>query len=299
MSDEEHESAGSGEEGQDDSNDIGKRHRKEQKELTARIQALKKSVPKGDAKRKKAVAAEIEKITAELNEKQKKELEEHKKAQQAAPAPAADTAAADPADAALDETSEKQSQEPAKPTRAQRRRDKKETETQERTKRIAEAKHKGPTEHDKEMKKILEQLQPLSLRVDQIPSDGHCLFRAVASQLSPSPSVSDLRARVAAHMLANQVEFAPFVMAEDGEASEEHFKEHCNRIATTSEWGGQPELRAIAELLQRHVRVFQASGPMSFGNESDPPINVTFHRHQYHLGEHYNAAVPGVEEEED
>jgi hypothetical protein len=42
---------------------------------------LKKSVPKGDNKRKKAVAAEIDKITAELADKHKRELDEWKAAQ--------------------------------------------------------------------------------------------------------------------------------------------------------------------------------------------------------------------------
>ncbi|KAH7981267.1 hypothetical protein HPB49_022852 [Dermacentor silvarum] len=51
-------------------------HRKERKELQAKIQSLKHSVPKGDKKRKKDVAAEVAILEAELEEKHKKDLEE-------------------------------------------------------------------------------------------------------------------------------------------------------------------------------------------------------------------------------
>ena len=42
----------------------------------AKIQALKKSIPKGDKKKKKEVGAEIAQLELELEERHKKELEE-------------------------------------------------------------------------------------------------------------------------------------------------------------------------------------------------------------------------------
>jgi hypothetical protein len=56
--------------------DFGARQRKEVKELTSKIMALKKSVTKGDAKKKKAVMAEVEKLESDLAAKHKKEREE-------------------------------------------------------------------------------------------------------------------------------------------------------------------------------------------------------------------------------
>merc|ERR1712071_77135 len=45
------------------------RHRREKKDLQAKIQALKKTATKGDKKKKKDVAEEIAKIEKELTEK--------------------------------------------------------------------------------------------------------------------------------------------------------------------------------------------------------------------------------------
>jgi hypothetical protein len=58
---------------------IEKRHKKELKELSAKIQGLKKSVTKGDAKKKKAVLAEIEQLQQDMTAKHAKELQEQAK----------------------------------------------------------------------------------------------------------------------------------------------------------------------------------------------------------------------------
>ena len=85
------------------------------------------------------------------------------------------------------------------------------------------------------------------------------------------------------------------------------------------EWGGQLEIRAISDVLHIPVYIYDANSPVlkmgeeylltnnsdsnsSDGNSSDSSdtvkrvINLTFHRHYYSLGEHYNSAVamPGL-----
>ena len=55
------------------------RHKKEQKELSAKIQALKKTVTKGDLKKKKLVTAEIDKLQLDLDTRQAKEKQEQSK----------------------------------------------------------------------------------------------------------------------------------------------------------------------------------------------------------------------------
>ncbi|RMX40358.1 hypothetical protein pdam_00017492 [Pocillopora damicornis] len=51
------------------------RHRKEAKDLQAKIQALKHSVPKGDKKKKKEMALEIAKLEEDLSVRHKNELD--------------------------------------------------------------------------------------------------------------------------------------------------------------------------------------------------------------------------------
>ena len=50
------------------------RHRRESKELQAQVMTLKAGIPKGDKKRKKAVAAEIARLEGDLAERHTAEL---------------------------------------------------------------------------------------------------------------------------------------------------------------------------------------------------------------------------------
>ncbi len=60
---------------------LEKQHRKERKELQAKIQALKKSVSKGDKKKKKEVTEESAKLEADLDRKHQEEREQLEKDQ--------------------------------------------------------------------------------------------------------------------------------------------------------------------------------------------------------------------------
>lgn len=65
-------------------------------------------------------------------------------------------------------------------------------------------------------------------------------------------------------------------------------------VAFTSEWGGQPELRALASELRCCIWVHSAIGAVVKMGEAfgGPPLHVSFHRHYYSLGDHYNSVVP-------
>ena len=52
------------------------RHKKELKDLTIKITALKKTVTKGDKKRKKEVQNDIAKLEAELHKRQEEEVKQ-------------------------------------------------------------------------------------------------------------------------------------------------------------------------------------------------------------------------------
>lgn len=70
----------------------------------------------------------------------------------------------------------------------------------------------------------------------------------------------------------------------------------------SAEWGGQLEIKALSECLQRPIFVYEANAPVvkmgeEFYNPHSPeqPIRLTYHKHYYALGEHYNSVTQLVE----
>lgn len=165
------------------------------------------------------------------------------------------------------------------------------------------------TPRDFEIEELEAQLLTAGLKVKDIPSDGHCLYRAIADQLRGSslqvamPSYADcsdvqqvdlriLRRIAAEHIRRNRDEFAPFI-GFDAESSE--FDNYCRRVEsdTLAEWGGQLEIRALTEALGVTIVVYSAGAtPLVMGDANrDHPVRLSFHRHLFRLGEHYNAVV--------
>ena len=71
--------------------------------------------------------------------------------------------------------------------------------------------------------------------------------------------------------------------------------------AGKAEWGGQLEIRALCGALRVRINIFEANMPVvGMGEEScslagdEAALNISFHRHFYALGEHYNSVVPIV-----
>jgi OTU domain-containing protein 6 len=94
------------------------------------------------------------------------------------------------------------------------------------------------------------------------------------------------------HIRKNAQEFAPFLGLDP---EEDEFRSYCSKVASDSlaEWGGQLEIRALTECLQREVRVYSANAPLLTMGDSNglPPLRLAFHRHYYALGEHYNSVT--------
>jgi hypothetical protein len=69
------------------------------------------------------------------------------------------------------------------------------------------------------------------------------------------------------------------------------------------------QLRALSQVLRRPFEVVQAEGrPVVVGEEfvasssstsSEPPVLLTYHRHMFGLGEHYNSVQPRPVEDDD
>lgn len=92
-----------------------------------------------------------------------------------------------------------------------------------------------------------------------------------------------------------EAEYSPF--AECGDIS---YEEYVKRVKSSAQWGGQLELRALSSALNRPIVVYSAdTAPLTMdddsGNHRDDkirePILLSFHRHYFALGEHYNFLV--------
>lgn len=142
------------------------------------------------------------------------------------------------------------------------------------------------------MKKMF---QAYDLTEKDIEPDGHCLFNAVADQLSQhgvsiereqgEAEYKAVRRAAAGYMGEHGDDFAPFLEGDLGD--------YVKTIRDTAEWGGQLELMALARKYQVEIRVVQ-DGRMEKigeeeGKESGKTLWLAYYRHGYGLGEHYNS----------
>lgn len=164
----------------------------------------------------------------------------------------------------------------------------KEKEREERIEQ--EKKGAGPSAKDIELQALK---LPENHAIKEIPADGHCLYRAIASQTSST--YSEMRHLAAEELTNNREEYEPFFIAEDSTVS---FEQHIQQVRDTAEWGGHIELRALAKALHKNIMVYSATAPsplkIDCGDNSNDhnQILLTYHRHYYALGEHYNVLVP-------
>lgn len=190
-------------------------------------------------------------------------------------------------------------QENTKITRAQKRRNKKAAEDKDREKRISEQEEinkQGP--RVRELNTIKENLKQMGLSIHNIPADGNCLYCAISHQLEIKGldpfNVNKLRKDTANFMRENRDDFIPFMYSDnDDMVDEKQFEDYCNSVANTKLWGGQLELRALSNILKCPIKVIQAAGQPTLQGESftGPELVLTYHRHLYRLGEHYNSTV--------
>ncbi|NXU23713.1 OTU6B Deubiquitinase, partial [Thalassarche chlororhynchos] len=162
--------------------------------LTAKIQGMKNAVPKNDKKRRKQLADEVAKLEAELEQKHKEELKQ------------------------LKEASPEQNKVVGALTSAevvQIRFEKKAALEKEREERIAEAEIENLTgARHLESQKLAFLLAARHLEIKQIPSDGHCMYRAIEDQLKDRQNfwtVATLRNQTAKYMQSHFDDFLPFL----------------------------------------------------------------------------------------
>lgn len=273
---------------------LAKQHRKEKKDLQAKIQSMKNAVPKNDKKRRKQLTEDIAKLEAELSQKHENELRQLNI-----------SSSVEEVSNALDsvnvtnneeETDGKQS----RTSKAQKRRDKRAALEKERETRIAEAEVENLTgSRHLENLKLKEKLAERHLQIKEISSDGHCMYRAVEDQLMVrgcALGLKELRAQTAQYIRSHADDFLPFLTDPNtGDMyTADEFEKYCNDVADTAAWGGQLELKALSQVLQLPIEVIQAESlSIIIGEEYDrPPITLIYMRHAYGLGEHYNSVEP-------
>ncbi|XP_040288546.1 deubiquitinase OTUD6B isoform X2 [Bufo bufo] len=250
-----------------------KQHRKEKKELQAKIQSMKNSVPKNDKKKRKQLTEDVAKMESELEERHKQELAEVSQKQ------CAEVSSIDNGVTSLDIGNEVPIQQ-TRMTKAQKRREKKATLEKERDERIAEAEIENLSgARHLESQKLAQILSQRQLQIKQIPSDGHCMYRAIEHQLkehNDNVTLTSLRRQTADYMQSHTDDFLPFLTnSATGEMyTPDEFQKYCTEVANTPAWGGQLELRALSHILQTPIEVIQAdASPIIIGEEyTNKPI---------------------------
>lgn len=167
-------------------------------------------------------------------------------------------------------------------------------------------------------------LNTRNLRIMDVQADGNCLYRAVATQcqrlglslddvssaeVAGEEDFSKIRSICADVLLgSNRAEFEPFAElnaseGNDGGDNPSTYDSYVEMVRSSSTWGGQLEIRALCEGLKRPIIVYSSEGPpltmgSEFGKseegdgEPEGSLMLSFHRHYYALGEHYNSVIP-------
>ncbi|KAM7484552.1 hypothetical protein LguiA_000561 [Lonicera macranthoides] len=288
------------------------RHRKEISQLQNKEVALKKAAAKGSKAeqkaKKKQVEEEISQLSAKLKEKQAEELASlgytGNKGKQK---DNLDTLVKAIAGVSVTPQSDQ-----SKPSKSVKRREKRAQQEAAREQRIQEEQSNIVSDRMIENEKLEKKLESLSLVVNEIKPDGHCLYRAVEDQLAnllngSSPyTFLELREMVAVYMRKHASDFLPFFLSEGGNSDDslvERFENYCREVESTAAWGGQLELEALTHCLKKHIMIFSGSFPdVEMGKEyksdggigsSSSSIMLSYHKHAFGLGEHYNSVVRG------
>ncbi|XP_012539573.1 deubiquitinase OTUD6B [Monomorium pharaonis] len=284
--------------------ELTQKHKKERKELQAQIQTLKKSICKGDKKKKKEITEEIGRLEENLEKRQVEELNTWRLAHVTLNDKQTESAEASE-EIDRDNCSE---QSMHRVSKAQKRREKKAIAEKERNQRIIEQEALNVFgKRNVEIEAIKKILSERELMIYEIPSDGHCLYNAVAHQLKingETPlSLHDLRTKTADYLRENMNDFLPFLSNPDSDdlLTPEEYEKYCNDVGETSAWGGAVELQVLSRILKCPIEVIQAVGaPYIVGDEysNGKKVTLTYHRHMYELGAHYNSVTKYVQDEE-
>ncbi|XP_057964804.1 OVARIAN TUMOR DOMAIN-containing deubiquitinating enzyme 5 [Malania oleifera] len=299
---------------QETSNEMLARHRKERAELQNKETALKKAAAKGSKAEQKAKKKQVEEEISQLSSKLKQTHAEELASLGYCSSNGKEKTDLDNLVKAIAGVSVATHADHSKPSKSVKRRGKRAQQEAEREQRIQEEQSSIVSDRIIENEKLERKLEPLGLTVNEIKPDGHCLYRAVEDQLtllscgSPPYTYQELREMAASYMRKHASDFLPFFLSESAaeENSEnsltDRFENYCREVESTAVWGGQLELGALTHCLSKHILIFSGSFPdVEMGKEykfdattgkTNPSIMLSYHKHAFGLGEHYNSVVP-------
>ncbi|XP_022771004.1 OTU domain-containing protein 6B-like isoform X2 [Durio zibethinus] len=259
------------------------RHRREISQLQNKEIELKKAAAKGSKAeqkaKKKQVEEEISQLSAKLKEKHAEELASLGYSN------GNDKSNIDNLVKAIAGVSVIPQQDHPKPSKGAKRREKRAQQEAAREQRIQEEQSNIVSDRMIEDEKLERKLEPLGFTINEIKPDGHCLYRAVEDQLA---------------LLSGE----NTVDGDSDDSLAERFENYCREVESTAAWGGQLELGALTHCLRKHIMIFSGSFPdVEMGKEyksdggsssADGTIRLSYHRHAFGLGEHYNSVIPNL-----
>ena len=311
------------------------RHRQEQRDLQNRVTQKKKQASK---KTRKGVNDECDRLEAELREKQRAEIEALNGGGEAATngessakpnierqLEGLNLQGAQEDDPPQNENEESQSPtgtspvsnsaatsiagpETKKPNRQKARLARRAAEQEELARQAAAEATNLPDRKQAERDRMLAAMQQRHLQEKEIRADGHCLYSAVADQLTQlkmALNANDIenantdtkgdyktvRARAADYIEQHADDFAPFL--------EGPLSEYVHKVRDTGEWGGQLELAALAKTYGVDIHVLQDYDrveTIDCGGENGQrapddkkAMWLAYYKHGFGLGEHYNS----------
>lgn len=283
------------------------RHRREQKDLQSRITQKKKGATK---KTRKGVNTECEELERQLKERQD---------QESAALGGGDLVPGDnevptddePTDVkgvtqSLETTTiaEPPTSENGQPRKRNRQKERLARRTAEQEAVVEEAKKEAANQPDPkaiERDIMLKQFKAQGLAEKVIRPDGHCLFSAVADQLSqmgiPLGTGSDAELKEDQRYKAVRKAAARYIEGHPGDFLawlDEPLDKYVEKIRDTAEWGGHLELLALAKTYNVEICVLQNGGAQNIepgpeGSKDPEKIWLAYYRHGFGLGEHYNS----------
>ncbi|KAH6674402.1 putative OTU domain-containing protein 2 [Halenospora varia] len=292
------------------------RHRKEQKDLQARVTQKKKSATKKTRKGVNDECAELERQLKERHEQERATVNGNTVPNDDAdsgsddsindePTPQSTNNTDDVSDALANTTiSEPPSSENGQPKKRNRAKERLARRAAEQEAAVEEAKKEAANQPDPkatERAVMLREIKANGLIEKGIRPDGHCLFSAVADQLSQLGIPLDksaneelkeyhrykaVRKAAARYIEGHPDEFVGFL--------DEPLDKYVEKIRETPEWGGHLELLALAKTYNVQICVLQEGGSQTIEpgleNSSEPEkIWLAYYRHGFGLGEHYNS----------
>jgi len=288
------------------------RHRKEQKDLQSRVTQKKKGATK---KTRKGVNTECEELERQLKGRQERE----RVALQGNTAPEESGESEDDDESTKSATeevngvtqtlvnttiSEPATSENGQPRKRNRQKERLARRAAEQEAAVEQAKKEAANAPDPkaiERDIMLKQFKSKGLAEKVIRPDGHCLFSAVADQLSqagiPLGADSDTELKEDQRYKAVRKAAARYIEGHPDDFVawlDEPLDQYVEKIRDTAEWGGHLELLALAKTYNVEICVLQNGEAQNIepgleGAKEPEKIWLAYYRHGFGLGEHYNS----------